>query len=100
LATLNLTVYSEIVPSEYFTPNDDGVNDVWNIKNIDYFEVVSVEIYDRLGKLLVRQTGKFTPWDGKYLGKPASSTDYWYVIIIREEEEKEKQYLGHFTILR
>jgi gliding motility-associated-like protein len=95
--TLHLTTYVEIIPDEYFSPNGDGIKDVWNIKNIEYFEVASVEIYDRFGKLLMRCTGNFTPWDGNYLGNPMPSTDYWYVIILKEEE---KQYVGHFTLIR
>jgi gliding motility-associated-like protein len=97
VATLHLTVYAEIIPDKYFSPNNDEINDGWNIKNIEYFHVVSVEIYDRFGKLLIRYTGQFTPWDGKYLGNPMPSTDYWYVITL---EEEVKQHVGHFTLLR
>jgi len=95
--TLHLTVYAEIGPDKFFTPNGDGIRDFWNIQYIEYFEVSTVDIYDRFGKLLVRYTGKFTPWDGTYLGIPMPSTDYWYVITL---EEVEKIYVGHFTLLR
>jgi gliding motility-associated-like protein len=97
VAILHLTVYAEIIPDKYFFPGSDGVNNVWRIKNIEGFEVVSVEIYNRFGKVLVRNTGHFTPWDGKYLGKEMPSDDYWYVITLKE---KIKQYVGHFTLLR
>ena len=95
--TLHLTVYAEIIPDTYFSPNGDGVNDRWNIKHIEYFEVVSVEIYDRYGRSIVHYAGHFTPWDGTYQGQPMPSTDYWYVITL---EEKEKIYIGHFTLSR
>ena len=95
--TLHLTVYEDIVPDVHFSPNGDGVKDVWNIKNIEYFEVESVEIYDRYGKRVMRCTDQFTPWDGTYQGKKLPSTDYWYVITLKEVG---KQYVGHFTLLR
>ncbi len=95
--TLHLTVYVEIIPDEYFTPEQGGQNNFWDIKNIEYFEVVTVDIYDRFGKLLLRQSGSFTPWDGNYLGNPCPSTDYWYVVTLKEID---KQYMGHFTLLR
>jgi gliding motility-associated-like protein len=95
--TLYLTVYAEIIPDKYFSPNGDGMNDAWNIKNIEYFEVISVDIYDRFGKLLVRNVGNFIPWDGTYRGKAMPSDDYWYVITLNEEV---KQRVGHFTLLR
>jgi len=97
LVILNLTVYAEIIPDKDFSPNGDGVNDVWNIKNIEYFEVISVDIYNRFGKLLVRHVDRFVPWDGNYFGKAMPSGDYWYVITLNE---KAKQYVGHFTLLR
>jgi len=97
--TLSLTVYAEIIPERYFSPNGDGVNDVWNIKNLEFFEVVSVEIFDRSGKLLVSQTGEYTPWDGIYSGVAMPSTDYWYVITIKDVDET-RNLIGHFTLLR
>jgi gliding motility-associated-like protein len=97
VVTLHLTIYAEIIPDYYFSPNGDGVNDVWNIKNIEYFEVISVEIYDRSGKLLVRYTDHFTPWDGVYRGRKMPSDDYWYIITLKE---KVKSYMGHFTLMR
>jgi len=97
IVTLQLTVYTEIIPDEYFSPNGDGVKDVWNIKNIDYVKFSSINIYDRCGKLLVRYTEHFTPWNGVCRGRQMPSADYWYVITL---EEEEKQYVGHFTLIR
>ena len=98
ILTLYLTVYmEEIIPDDFFTPNGDGINDVWNIRNIEYFEVVSVEIFDRLGKRLRRWDNEFPGWDGTYLGKPMPSTDYWYIITLKEVA---KPYVGHFTLIR
>ena len=36
----------------FFTPNGDGYNDVWNIKNFDLFSEATISIYDRYGKLM------------------------------------------------
>jgi gliding motility-associated-like protein len=93
---LHLTVYDEIVPSKFFSPNGDGVNDVWNIKNIEYAEFTSIEIFDRSGKLLVRYTDSYTPWDGTYRGQNMPSNDYWYAITLQDETT----YTGHFTLIR
>jgi len=95
----NEVIYEEIIPDAFFTPNGDGENDVWNIKNIEYFEIATIDIYDRFGKLLVRYTDKdrFTPWDGTYLGNPMPSNDYWYIIML---QNVEKVYIGHFMLFR
>ncbi len=97
IVTLHLTVYDEIIPDLYFSPNGDDVRDVWNIKNIERTPFSSIEIFDRFGKLLVRYTDRFEPWDGTYLGRKMPATDYWYVISLSDEE---KVYRGHFTLIR
>lgn len=82
----------------FFTPNGDGMNDTWipaNLKEI-YPEAI-VSIYDRFGKRLVQYKASDPDWNGTYNGKDMPSTDYWYEIEI---EEIDKQYVGHFTLLR
>jgi gliding motility-associated-like protein len=97
VVTLHLTVYAGVIPDSYFSPNGDGVNDVWNIRNIEYFEFFTVEIYDRYGKSLVRYVNHFTPWDGVCQGQKMPATDYWYVITL---EDMEGAFVGHFTLVR
>ncbi|MDD6358190.1 MAG: T9SS type B sorting domain-containing protein, partial [Bacteroidales bacterium] len=61
---------TEALPVEfpmYFTPNGDGLNDVWNPKNIDIFERVELVIYDRFGKEVFRTHDPLEGWDGLYL---------------------------------
>jgi gliding motility-associated-like protein len=93
------TLYSNcgpIIPDKFFTPNGDGVNDYWTIKNIEKCEH-TVDIYDRFGKLLIRYKNNFRRWDGVYLGNRMPTTDYWYVITL---EQREESMAGHFTLIR
>lgn len=91
----------EIVPEPtmILTPNGDGVNDRWIIKNISVYPNSYVRIYDRFGKLLLESEGSSFEdgWDGTYNGQKMPATDYWYEIDI---EEIDKQYFGHFTLMR
>jgi gliding motility-associated-like protein len=82
-----------------FTPNGDGVNDTWSIPAIaEVYPNSVVSIYDRFGKLLVQFLGaEAEGWDGTYQGNKLPSTDYWYQITI---EEIDKEYSGHFTLIR
>jgi gliding motility-associated-like protein len=64
----------------FFTPNGDGVNDLWNIPNIFLYPSAKVNIFDRYGKLL-HQFGATDPgWDGTCNGHPLPSTDYWFTL--------------------
>lgn len=88
-----------VIPSEYFTPNKDGLNDTWFIENIDVYPRCNVKVYDRLGRVVYDKNSYDNEdgWDGTYNGKPLPSTDYWYVINL---PESDIQIMGHFTLLR
>lgn len=86
----------EVSPS--FSPNGDGLNDKWGIKNIEKYPSAQITLYDRMGKKLLSTTGEdFEGWDGTYLGHSLPTTDYWYEISI---DEIDKVYTGHFTLYR
>ncbi|MDA9310353.1 T9SS type B sorting domain-containing protein, partial [Flavobacteriaceae bacterium] len=63
----------------YFTPNNDGYHDTWNIIGIAEFDPgANIYIFDRYGKLL-KQISPLTPgWDGTYNGNALPSSDYWF----------------------
>ena len=84
---------------EHFSPNGDGINDTWVCPSLaDVYPNSLVSIYDRYGKLLVQFLGADAEgWDGTYMGVDMPSTDYWYQIDI---EEINRQYVGHFTLIR
>lgn len=80
----------------FFTPNDDGYNDVWKIKNLDIFPDASVSIFDRFGKLLSVLNASNPSWNGKNNGKELSEDDYWFELNFGEE----KRIKGHFSLKR
>jgi gliding motility-associated-like protein len=93
--TLNLV---SIEPMIFFSPNNDGLNDLWLVKGIESAPDAYIMIYDRYSKLLYKCKGsEFTGWDGNYNGHGMVQDDYWYVISIPETEE---QISGHFTLKR
>lgn len=80
----------------YFTPNGDGINDSWFIKNINVFPKSEISIFDRYGKLLYQFSGINKGWDGKFNSVDLPSSDYWFVINIGNT----KIIKGHFTLKR
>ena len=64
-----------------FTPNADGINDVWKIENLEKMESVSVIIVDRYGNKVFELTDhRKVEWDGKQFGRPLPTSTYWYTI--------------------
>ncbi|WP_422091738.1 T9SS type B sorting domain-containing protein [Tenacibaculum ovolyticum] len=82
------------IPS-YFTPNEDGKNDTWEIDSA-LIPFSFINIYDRYGKLINKLTPKNNNWNGYYNGQKMPSTDYWYLI----EYVNQKQDTGNFSLLR
>jgi gliding motility-associated-like protein len=89
--------FSLLFTPAYFTPNNDGFNDVWFIKGISLYPNATVAIFDRYGKLItiLNRTNPF--WDGTLNGQILPSDDYWYKAKISEELPEE---LGHFALIR
>lgn len=81
-----------------FTPNDDGVNDVF-IPNAINIEPKSFIVFDRWGGVVFSSDGK-TGWDGTIKGKKASPGVYAYVFKYYDRiEQREKVVGGDVTIV-
>lgn len=80
------------------SPNGDGVNDVFEIKDIDKYPQATISIYDGKGRKLVEyKVNESRGWNGNYNGIRMPSDDYWYEINIKETDET---IVGHFTLIR
>ena len=95
VSTLNISV---IGYPKYFTPNGDGVNDLWRIQGVnEIFQPNStVLIYDRYGKLMKQLLVQYEGWDGTFNGAILPSDDYWFHVYL----EDGRQFSGHFTLKR
>jgi gliding motility-associated-like protein len=81
---------------KYFTPNNDGFNDLWNIKFSAREPEMQIAIFDRYGKLLHLMPGASMGWDGRYNDMAMPSSDYWF-FVTRNDGKIHK---GHFSLKR
>jgi gliding motility-associated-like protein len=96
---------NEILIPEFLTPNNDGFNDVWNVRNVFTVDPkAQVYIFDRYGKLLKALSQSEPFWDGTFHGKQMPSNDYWYLVQLINEDSSglpmSQQLKGHFTLKR
>lgn len=86
---------------KFFTPNNDGINDTWRVKGLNFKEYTysNVHIFNRFGKHLASIHPNFG-WDGTYNGKNLPSSDYWFSINITDLENSTITYNGHFSLIR
>jgi len=79
-----------------FTPNGDGFNDFFVIKNIEYFPGSRLLIFNRWGETVYESNDYKNDWDG--LGQPAGT--YFYVFYPNDPSKIIKTQKGHVTLLR
>lgn len=63
-----------------FTPNGDGKNDCFGIKNWGPSQSLIFMIYDRYGNKVFETNNYLNCWDGRYKGQPANAGAYVYFI--------------------
>lgn len=78
-------VYKLNVPNS-FTPNGDGLNDVYKPSVIGH-KWMHFEVYNRWGALVFRGDEQHG-WDGTYLGKPALQGIYAVKVFVKDWEDK------------
>lgn len=83
----------------YFTPNDDGINDFWTIEGISILNNWKITIFDRFGKLLTHLNPVNSAWDGTFNNNKLPSTDYWFRLEY-EENGVQKSINSHFSLIR
>lgn len=95
---INKRLISVIGFPKYFTPNNDGINDRWQVNGINaQFQPKStIYIFDRMGKLLKELDPLSSGWDGTFIGKHMPSDDYWFSISLQDGRVLN----GHFTLKR
>lgn len=86
-----------IDPPNTFTPNGDGINDLWEVKNLNLYNDCVLEIYTPQGLRVYRAVNYSKPWDGTYNGKPLPAGTYYYVINTNSER---KLIAGYVTLLK
>ncbi len=86
---------------KFFTPNNDGHNDTWQIVGISDIAIAQIYIFDRYGKLLKQLDPNGAGWDGTFNGAKLPATDYWFKIIYLEGNPTvEKEFRAHFSLKR
>jgi gliding motility-associated-like protein len=79
-----------------FTPNGDGINDDWEIGNIDMFPKAHIYVFNRWGQMIYNAEGSDGNWNGDYRGHKVPAGTYMYIIDLHNGAEP---YDGTVTII-
>ncbi|MFY8021586.1 MAG: T9SS type B sorting domain-containing protein [Bacteroidia bacterium] len=82
-----------------FTPNNDGVNDVFGIEYFGY-KRGSITIYNRYGMPVFNSNQLDFGWDGSINGSPQASDIYTYELIVYDRFDRARLITGKFNLIR
>lgn len=89
-------LFPHLVIQKYFSPNNDGINDLFELKGVSYFQSSHIRLYSRYGALIKSGAGEGFTWDGTFNGTPMPADDYWFEIFI----EDFKRIKGNVSLIR
>ena len=83
LGSKSFTIFSL---SNMFSPNNDGINDMWKISGIENYPNSEIKIMDRNGKMLINMItkGEAFEWNGESGGRKLPTDNYWYQIKLSD----------------
>ncbi|WP_448698342.1 MBG domain-containing protein [Mucilaginibacter sp. AW1-3] len=91
------TAVSSISATNVMSPNGDGINDAWVIKDINLYPNNNVTVYDRGGRVVYTKHGYTNDWTGTLRGAPLAEGTYYYTVDLGISTPIIK---GYITILR
>ncbi len=91
--TFNCVVIPQVI-----TPNNDGFNDEWIIKNIDLYPNAEIHVYNRWGEMVFSTKNlSDNPWDGRRDGKLVPTDSYHYILYLNDGSEPRS---GVISVIR
>ena len=80
-----------------FSPNNDGINDLWKIQYLDEYADQHTQVFTRAGQKVFESRGTYKAWDGMYKGKQLPMDTYYYII---EPGSGREAVTGYVTIIK
>ena len=79
-----------------FSPNGDGVNDVFYVQGVEFFPDNILCVFNRWGNRVYYKEGYDNTFDGTWENTRLPDGTYFYVF----DDGKDKQYSGYVQIAR
>jgi len=93
---VTISTITEVTIPNVFSPNNDGINDFWNITGLSSYTECTVEVFNRYGQPVFRSGNYSRPWNGSHASSPLPAGTYYYIIKSKRLGTKS----GAVTILR
>ena len=96
---VNVIFDSVTIPSA-FTPNGDGLNDIFRPVGMKYQKLIEFSIYNRWGQQIFTTNNKEHGWDGTFNGVLQDLGVYQYMLIVALDDGTNRFFKGNVTLIR
>jgi len=105
LVTIDSNTLDQVYAPNVFSPNNDGINDLWTISSkLENTYVKDLTIFDRWGNMVYAKNelalNSFDGWDGTKDGKPMNPGVFVYVARLILGDGQEAVLQGDVTLVR
>ncbi|ACT93906.1 T9SS type B sorting domain-containing protein [Dyadobacter fermentans] len=94
---VQVKITENIFIPDAFTPNQDGINETWELKGIEGYPKCRVTIYNRWGEVIFHSEGYQNAFDGTVAGALQMPGVYAYKIRLTENSP---EIMGSLTLIR
>jgi gliding motility-associated-like protein len=82
-ADVHVRILKTVTVPNAFSPNGDGINDVWNIEELQMYPDCELVVFNRYGAEVFRTKGYNKKWDGTVNGRPLPVGTYYYTLDLK-----------------
>lgn len=98
-ATVNVIVEEGFIIPTIFTPNGDGFNDYWTVKN-SKFSQFHISVFNRFGQIVFESKGPSTSWNGLAPNNEACPDGTYFYVVKADLPSKTIDLKGSITLVR
>ncbi|QNF31367.1 gliding motility-associated C-terminal domain-containing protein (plasmid) [Adhaeribacter swui] len=87
--SIQLTFKHPLLPPNVFTPNNDGVNDLFEIRNLELYPANQLRIYNRWGQEVYKASGYKNNWSAENV----TEGTYFYQLLLLNSGQQIKGWI-------
>lgn len=89
----------DMIPNA-FSPNGDGLNDLFRIEGMKFQRILAFNVFNRFGERVFSTLDPHAGWDGSFKGRPCDVGTYYYQIGLSYPDGKVKTFKGDVVLIR
>jgi len=99
-AEVHIGINESLFVPNAFSPNGDGVNDVFKVENVGYQGLELFQVFNRWGNIVYETKDATKGWDGYSKGIAAEIGSYYYLIKLSDRDGEALVFKGEVLLIR